>query len=173
MKNKEVFEENKYSNKGHIDLDDIPISDTLKALGDFSNGSRGLEICLRIMWQHGLKTYSCYPGDRDVFDIGYIVMAEDEDVFSYLSEKLLSDESIRIDIENERQVIKFLGSWGEKNSVMVNLAQDILTGKKNNSSLISSKIGQPLPTSWVRKLQMYSHNNDEMHWGGKVLMKRK
>ena len=172
MKNKES-EEIKYSNKGPIDLDEIPISDTILALKEFSKGSRGLEICLRIMWQHGLKTYSCYPGNNNVFDIGYIIMEEDEDVFCYLSEKFLNDEGIRINVENNRQIVKFLGSEGEKNSEMISLAQDILTGRKYNNELVEEKLGEPLPDSWVRRLKTYDSNNNSTYWSEKVYIKRK
>ena len=43
-----------------------------------------------------LKTHSCYHGGNTTFDIGHIVMEEDEDIFSYLSEEFLNDERIRI-----------------------------------------------------------------------------
>lgn len=174
MENKEVFKETKYSNKGHINLDDIPISDTILALEEFSQGSRGLEICLRIMWQHGLKTYSSYPGSNNVFDIGYIVMEEDEDIFCYLSEKVLQrGNGIIIGNEDNRQVIKFLGSKGEKNSEMIFLAQDILTGKKYNNELIEEKIDEPLPDSWIRRLRSYDSNTNSVYWSEKVYIKRK
>ena len=175
MENKEVLEETKYSNRGHIDLDDIPISDTTLALCEFSQESRGLEICLRVMWQHGLKTYSSYPGSNNVFDIGYIVMEEEEDVFCYLSEKVLQrGNGIIIRNEDNRQVIKFFGSKGEKNSEMIFLAQDILTGKKyNNKKMLEEKMEEPLPDSWIRRLRYYDSNKNSTYWGEKVYIKRK
>ncbi len=163
----------KYNYGEPIDLDTIPIPDTNIALLDFAAGSRGLEICLRTMWQYGLKTHSCYPGNNSVFDIAYIVMAEGEDVFAYLSEEFLNDEGIRIDIEDNRQIIKFSGNLGEKNSEMILLAQNIITGRKKNSDLLTSKIGEPFPSGWVRKIQFYDSNPELMHWSSKVLLKKK
>ena len=173
MNDKEITKISKYNYGEHIDLDLIPIEDTNQALKEFSSGSRGLEICLRTMWTHGLKTYACYPGDRDIFDIGYIVMEENEDLFSYLSEELLYSDGIRISIEDNRQVIKFSGNTGEKNSEMILLAQNILTGRKRNSNILSKKIGEPFPEAWVRKVHFYDSNPNLMHWSSKVFLKKK
>ena len=173
MEDNERVKIGKYNYGEPIDMDTIPISDTDIALQDFSSGSRGLEMCLRIMWMHGLKTHSCYPGNDSVFDIGYIVLAEGEDIFSYLSEEFLNDDSIRIDIEDDRQVIKFSGNFGEKSSEMIMLAQNILTGKKRNSELLEEKIGLPFPTGWVRTIQFYDSNENLMHWSSKVFIKKK
>ena len=173
MENKEEKMNTTYSNKGPINLDTIPIDDTKLAIEEFAKGSRGLELCLRIMWQYGLKTYSCYPGSNNVFDVAYIVMEENEDVFSYLSKEFLNDEGIRIDIIDNRQVIKFMGSKGEKDSEMIALAQDILTGKKYNNNLLEEKIGEELPDSWIRRLKSYTANDDSTYWSEKVYIKRK
>ncbi|MBP5684388.1 MAG: hypothetical protein J6X02_03930 [Bacilli bacterium] len=163
----------KYNYGKAIPLDSIPIEECNDALLEFADGSLGLEKCLRIMWQYGLKTHSCYPGDKNIFDIAYIVMEENEDVFCYLSEAFLNDDGIRIDIENGRQVIKFAGNLGEKNSEMIFLAQNILTGKKNHYDLVNEMIGKPFPDSWVRKIQFYDSNDNYMHWSSKVFIKDK
>ena len=170
---REIIQEvkTKYSNKGPVKMDDIPISDTNLALLEFSKGSHGLSICLRVMWQHGLKTYACYPGDNNIFDIAYIIMAEGEDVFSYLSESFLNSNGIRINIEENRQVVKFLGNEGEKNCEMISLAQNILSGKKKNSKIVSVRIGEPLPTGWIRRLKTYESNESVTYWSGKVYIK--
>ena len=173
MSDNEMNNIGKYNYGESIDMDTIPISDTIIALHDFASGSRGLEICLRTMWMHGLKTHSCYPGNNNVFDIAYIVMAENEDVFSYLSDEFLNNDDIRINIEDNRQVIKFAGNQGEKSSGMILLAQNILTGKKKNSDLVLEKIGEPFPTGWVRRIQFYDSNPELMHWSSKVLLKKK
>ena len=168
MSDDEMIEKSKYNYGEHIPLDSIPISDT-----NIADGSRGLEICLRVMWMYGLKTYSCYPGNKDIFDIAYIVMEENEDVFSYLSEEFLNDEGIRIDIVDNREVIRFSGNLGEKDSEMILLAQNILSGKKKNSHILHEKIGLPFPDSWVRVIQFYDSNKDLMHWSRKVFIKKK
>ncbi len=172
MNNDEV-KKGKYNYGEPIDLDSIPIDECELALQEFAQGSRGLEMVLRIMWMHGLKTHSCYPGNDNIFDIGYIVMAEGEDVFCYLSDEFLNDDSVRINIEDNRQVIQFSGNYGEKNSEMIMLAQNILTGRKKNSELVKEKIGLPFPTGWVRKIQFYDSNKDLMHWSSKVFIKKK
>ena len=56
---------------------------------------------------------------------------------------------------------------------MILLAQNILTGKKNNSSLLLEKIGLPFPDGWVRRIQFYDSNPDLMHWSSKVFLKKK
>ena len=171
MENNEIMKNTKYSYRGPIDLDTIPIFDTNLALVEFSKGSSGLAVCLRVMWQHGLKTQASYPGNNDVFDIAYIVMAEGEDVFCYLSEEFLNDNGIRINIEDNRQVIKFLGNEGEKSCEMISLAQNILSGRKKNTKLLEDRIGEPLPTGWVRRLKTYDSNESVTYWSGKVYIK--
>ena len=95
MKEKEKTNTKKYNRGVPIPLDTIPIEDTEIALLEFANGSNGLIKCLRIMWMHGLKTYSSNPGERNSFDIGHIVMEEGEEIFSYLSKEFLEDDRIR------------------------------------------------------------------------------
>jgi hypothetical protein len=125
------------------------------------------------MWMHGLKTYASYPGNKNVFDIAYIVMEENEDVFSFLSNEFLNDDNIRIDIVDNRQIIKFSGNEGEKNSEMLFLAQNISKGRKSNEALVKEKIGLPFPDGWVRKIQFYDSNPQLMHWSSKVYIKKK
>ena len=163
--------ENKYNYGEDIDLDTIPISDTEQALIDFSDGSNGLEKCLRIMWMNGLKTRSSSPGEKNVFDIGYIIMEEEEDIFCYLSEEFLNDDRIRIDLVNNMQRIRFAGNTAEKEGAMLFLARDIQSGKKNNLKLVVEKIGLPFPNFWVRRLKSYDSNENSTYWGEKVIMK--
>lgn len=164
----------KYNYGEPIPLDSIPIEECEQALIDFAAGSPALAKCLREMWMHGLKTYSCYPGEKDSFDIGHIVMAEGEDVFCYLSEAFLNDERIRIDIKDNKQEIKFAGNQPEKEGAMLFLSREIQNGrKKNNSSLIEEKIGAVFPTEWVRRLKSYDSNINSTYWSEKVLIKKK
>jgi len=173
MSDEEIVKKSKYNYGEPIPLDSIPICDTEEALVDFAAGSRGLLICLRTMWMHGLKTYASYPGNKNVFDIAYIVMEENEDVFSFLSNEFLNDDNIRIDIVDNRQIIKFSGNEGEKNSEMLFLAQNISKGRKSNEALVKEKIGLPFPDGWVRKIQFYDSNPQLMHWSSKVYIKKK
>jgi hypothetical protein len=168
MKNK------KYNIGVHIPLDSIPIEDTELALEEFSAGSLALKKCLREMWMHGLSTYSCNPGEKNTFEIGHITMEEDEDLFCYLSEELLNDEKIRIDIKDNRQIIKFQGTTPEKEGVMLILAREIQSGRKKGiNKLVEEKIGEPFPTEWVRRLRSYDSNIESTYWGEKVLIKKK
>ena len=171
MEDKDIV--NKYNSREIIPLDTIPIADCEMALEGFGNGSQALKKCLRVMWTHGLKTYSCNPGEANSFDIGHIVMEEGEDVFSYLSLDFLNDERIRIDIIDNRQEIKFAGSIGEKEGAMLSLAREIQGGKKNNTDLVLEKIGEPFPECWVRRLRSYDFNIDSTYWSEKVLIKKK
>ena len=164
----------KYDNGKHVSLDLIPIEECELALKEFSNGSPALEKCLREMWMHGLKTYSSNPGNKSTFEIGHIVMEENEDIFCYLSCDFLNDERIRIDIIDGRQEIKFAGTIPEKEGAMLFLTREIQSGrKKYNSSLIQGKIGEPFPTEWIRRLRSYDSNPDSTYWGGKVYIKKK
>lgn len=167
----EVELKTKYSNRGPIDLDTIPIDDTNLALVEFSKGSAGLMLCLRVMWQNGLKTYASYPGNSNVFDIAYIIMAENEDVFGYLNEEFLNNNGIRIDIKDNHQVVYFLGNEGEKSSEMILLVQNILSGRKKNDLLLQEKIGEDFPTGWIRRLKTYDSNENCTYWSGKVYIK--
>ena len=69
MSDEEMVKKSKYNYGEPIPLDSIPICDTEKALVEFAAGSRGLLICLRTMWMHGLKTYASYPGNKNVFGV--------------------------------------------------------------------------------------------------------
>ena len=164
----------KYNYGEPIPLDSIPIEDLEIALSDFAAGSNGLSKCLRAMWMHGLKTYSCYPGNKNSFDIGHITMEEGEDIFSYLSEEFLNDERIRIDIVDNMQEIKFAGNAPEKEGALLFLTRDIQSGrKKSTQELIAEKIGEPFPDSWVRRLKTYTDNINSTYWSERVLIKRK
>lgn len=163
----------KYNCGVHIPLDDIPIADTEIVLLDFANGSPALLICLREMWIHGLKTYSCNHGESSSFLVGHIVMEEGEDIFSYLSESFLNDERIRINIIDNKQEIKFAGSTPEKEGAMLALTREIQSGRKYNTKLVEEKIGESFPTEWVRRLKNYDSNPNSTYWGEKVYIKKK
>ena len=171
MEKDKEFKETKYSFRGPINLDTIPNDDIGIALVEFSKGSAGLALCLRVLWQYGLKTYASYPGNSNVFDIAYIVMEENEDIFSFLSKDFLNNNGIRINVIDNRQVVYFLGNKGEKSSEMIMLAQNILSGRKNNTKLIEERIGEAFPTGWIRRLKTYESNENCTYWSGKVYIK--
>ena len=165
--------EKKYDLGEHIDIDIIPIADCERALYEFSQGSNGLSKCLRQMWMHGLKTYSCKSGEKSPFDIGCIVMEENEDIFGYLSESFLNDERIRINIVDDRETIMFSGSTPEKEGAMLSLTREIQSGRKNNREFIKENIGKPFPESWVRVLKNHESNINSTYWSEKVYIKEK
>lgn len=167
------IEENKYNLGEHIDIDIIPISDCERAIYEFSQGSNGLSKCLRQMWMSGLNTYSCKSGEKSPFDIGRIVMEENEDIFNYLSKEFLNDERIRIDIVDDRETIFFAGSTPEKEGAMLFLARDLQSGRKNNIDLVKEKIGEPYPDCWVRVLKNHESNINSTYWSEKVYIKEK
>lgn len=167
------MEEKKYNCGEHIDLDSIDISDLERSLREFSQGSNALAKCLRQMWMHGLKTYSCKSGEKTPFDIGRIVMEKDEDIFGYLSENFLNDERIRIDIIDDREIIMFSGSTPEKEGAMLFLTREIQSGRKNNIDLVKEKIGEPYPDCWVRVLKNHESNINSTYWSEKVYIKEK
>jgi hypothetical protein len=155
-----------------IKLDDIPIEECEEALYEFSDGSNGLNKCLRTMWMNGLKTYSCKKGNNS-FDEGHITMEEGEDIFAYLSKEFLNDERVRIDIKDDREVIRFIGSSAEKEGALLFLAREIQSGRKNNYSLIKEKIGEPFPDCWIRRLKHHESNINSTYWSEKIYIKRK
>ncbi len=166
----------KYNHGVHVPLDSIPIEDTELALMEFADGSPALLTCLRIMWMNGIKTYSAYHGEKHAYEIGHIVLEEDEDVFSYLSKDLLEEDNrIRIDVIDKKQEIKFAGTAPEKEGAMFRIAREIQTGRKNDNhnKLIEEKIGEPFPTEWVRRLKSYDSNPDSTYWSEKVYIKKK
>ena len=102
----------KYNHVAPIEFDSIPDSEKEQALKEFAEGSLGLETCLRTMWDNGLKTHACCSGNDSEYDIGYICMEKGSDVFSYLSEELLSNDMIFLENEHH-QMISFGGSTEE------------------------------------------------------------
>lgn len=158
---REIIQEikTKYSNRGPIKMDLIPIEDTEIALQEFSEGSVSLEKCLRAMWQRNLKTHSCFANVDEHYDIAHITMEEKVDLFSYLSPILLDDDMVQIDFEGDRQTIRFAGSKARIESSILNLIRDIQKGKKRNGEQLKEKIGKPFPEEWLNEYNSYYHNN--------------
>ena len=152
---REIIQEvkTKYSNKGPVKMDDIPISDTELALQEFSEGSVSLEKCLRAMWQRNLKTHACFADVEEEYDIAYITMQENIDLFSYLSPVIIDDDMIQIDLEGDRQTIRFAGNKPRIEAAILNLIRDIQKGKKRNGEQIKKKIGKPFPEEWVKEYE--------------------
>ena len=78
-----MIEKTKYSNRGHISMDSIPIEDTELALEEFAGSSNGLAKSLRGMWQNGIKTYSSYAEVEDPCDIAYIKIEKGKNLFCF------------------------------------------------------------------------------------------
>ncbi len=174
MDDKRITYPTKYNYGEPIPLDSIPIEECEQALIEFAAGSPALEKCIREMWMHGLKTYCCYNGEQNSFDIGYIIMEEGEDIFIYLSPDFIYDERIRIDLVDNKQRVRFAGSNPEKEGAMLFLTREIQSGrKKNNGEAILENIGKPYPNGWVRRLKSYNGNPDSTYWSERVLIMRK
>ena len=165
-------EKKKYNYGEPIDLDIIPISDCEQALHEFSNGSIGLEKCLRAMWMHGLKTHSCKKG-KNSFDIGEIIMAEGEDLFNFLSISFIFDERIRIDYVDGKERVRFAGTSAEKEGAMLYLTRDIQSGRKYNRKQVEENLGKPYPDSWLRRLKSHEANINSTYWSEKVYIQEK
>lgn len=114
-----------------IKLDDIPKDEIFQALNDFSESSEGLKRCLSVMWKNNLRTIACCAGDEDSFDEAYIMMDENIDMFSYLSDELLFSDMVEISFKNNSQVIAFIGPSSYKEKLFNILANDIMSGKKS------------------------------------------
>lgn len=165
---------NKYDFDKHIPLDTVQIEDLELFVTTISRGSVGMMKCIREMFIHGLKTYSCYPGSKNSFDIGYIKMEEDEDIFAYLSEPFIFDPRIRIDEVDGMQRIRFAGNKPEKEGALLFLTREIQRGiVKGNEEAIKKKLGEPYPDGWVRRLKSYAGNVNSTYWSERVLIQKK
>jgi hypothetical protein len=137
----------KYNHVIPINLDTIPQCELEQALKEFAEGSLNLEICLKTMWENGLKTHACCSGNHSENGIGYIAMAPGINVFNYLSNEILDTDIITLEFTGNKQIIRFGGSKDDKEYLLQKIALDISTGKKNNIELIRKKL--------------YKHNNIE------------
>lgn len=142
-------EDTKYNNHNRpLYLDSIPNEDLEEALKDFSEGSLELMECLRILWSNNIKTFACCKGDHvylgedsgSTYGEAYICMEEGYDAFSYLSEGLINNEMIELYDDHNKQTIYFYGK--DKNNLIKQFGNDVLTGKKNNMELLKEKIGK-------------------------------
>jgi len=157
IENKRNKKNTKYNRTVPIKLEKIPTSELLEALKEFSEGSIGMEECLKEMWINNLVTHACCIGHDD-FDLAYIAMRENIDLFKYISEELLENDNISIEISYGRQVIRFFGTKEEKEILFFKLAEDIKTGIKNNKHIIDNKIGKTLDS---KILAMYKNKSTE------------
>ena len=145
----------KYNHTAPIDLDTIPFEDKEQALIEFAEGSLGLEMCLRVMWDNNLKTHACCAGEQDEYDIAYIAMSQGVDVFSFLSDELLDNDMVVLELENDRQTIRFAGLGDDKEHLMEKFARDISSGRKDNNFLVESKIGKNFPDEWLKQARIH------------------
>lgn len=145
----------KYNHITPVELDSIPKEELEQALIEFSEGSKGLEKTLKVMWSHGLKTIACCAGEENYFNIGYICMEKGINVFEYLSEELILNEFIALE-DGEMQIIRFAR---DKENILYHLANDILSGKKDNKKIIKLKINSTFSQKWYEEQKQYYINN--------------
>ena len=155
------LKESKYSNRGPIKLDSIPIEDTNLAIMEFGEGSISMTKCIRAMWQRGLKTHSCNAKNNEPYDIAHVTMEEGIDLFSYLSPVILDDEMVQIDIVENRQTIRFAGNKARIEGAILSLIRDIQSGRKKNRTQLEEKIGEPFPSNWLKEYEAYQLSKQE------------
>ena len=143
-------------NYGYIvPLSSIPEERREQALTDFSEGSEALKKCLKIMWNIGLNTIGCRIGVSEKYEEGYITMEEGIDLFKYLSSNVLDDDMVRLwvitntETSKNKQVLIFAGSKERKEETLSHLAEDLLTGIKNNEEQVKKKMGQPFSATYL------------------------
>lgn len=141
----------KYNHVVPIDLDNIPKDEIKLALKEFSEGSFGLETCLSIMWKNNLKTKACCAGEYGDYDEAYILMDEKVDLFRYLSEDLLNNDMVAIEKIYDKQRISFCGTIDEKEQLLKELANCIMSGKKNHDQLVQKKLKKGYSNIYLQK----------------------
>ncbi len=166
--------ESKYNyNNKVVDLNTIPLEDLDIALKDFSEGSPGLEECLKTLWKTGLKTKACCKGDHVFNDVdsgsllgeAYIAFESGIDFFSYLSSEIISNENVALSYE-KFQTITIYGQ--DKEKILSQIARDVLTGKKKNQELIKAKLNKDVSNktkidSFIYRLYINGFNEEEIN----------
>ena len=137
----------KYNNHLPIDLDTIPLNDRKQALKEFAEGSLGLENCLKEMWQCGLKTHACCANELSDDRPSYIQMDVNVDLFSYLSKDTILNDFIKLEVNYDRQIIRFFGPRSIRERLMNIVASDIAYGIKANYSLLQEKVNAKVTCS--------------------------
>ena len=159
----------KYNNGPMVKLDSIPRNEIDKALDEFSEGSEGLRFCLSIMWSNGLRTAACCSGHESSFQEAYILMDDNVDIYSYLSDELLTSDMVSISLNKDNnQAIHFVGTRKNKEHFFFTLAKDIATGKKQNANLVRNKIGRPINQEWLVHGFVYSMLRDNLQKVGPI-----
>ncbi len=118
------------------------ISDKSQNAKLFSEGSEGLEKCLKIIWEQGIETTACCKGNHLSINIynepevnceAYISFSNNQNWQNYLSENIIKSDDVII-TEN---AIYYYGSNNE--SFFKMLGKDFLTGRKNNDNYLNNK----------------------------------
>jgi len=141
-----------YSNEP-IQYNKIPKDKIGEALKDFSEGSVSLEKCLSVLWKKELFTIACCKGDHlykgsdtgSMFGEAYIAFEPGINIFDYLSEEIIKNNNIEISNINNKQTIYFYGK--DKDILILLLANDVLSGKKENQQLIEKKLEKQIDKS--------------------------
>lgn len=153
----------KFNNGKMIKLEDISKNELMQALNDFSEGFISLKKCLSAMWANELNTIACCAGTESSFDETYIMMDTGIDLFSYLSDDILSSDLVSIDYNlDNRQVISIIGPIKNKEILLDKLVSDILSGKKRNDHLIQQKIGKKWSREWQVNAMVYNMLKDSI-----------
>lgn len=160
-------------NNEPIQYSKIPKEEISVALKDFSEGSAALEKCLEVLWKKELFTIACCKGDHlykgsdtgSMFGEAYIAFEPGVDIFNYLSETLIKSDMVELSNINNKQTIYFYGK--DKDILILALANDVLTGQKNNYQLIQEKVEKQvdknvLIESFINRLKVNGLLDDEI-----------
>ena len=162
------------THKDLIDIEAIPENERNEYLEFFSEGSIELKRCLKTMWNMNLYTSACCKGHnltervytvdgKDYFFIdlyAYICMKPNNNIFEYLSKKIITDPYIHISkFEDDREAIYIYGR--DRLEKINRLTKDLKTGKKDNDILLDLYINRNISSKIVKKSyrEYYYDNN--------------
>lgn len=154
----------KYNISVPIDINDLSKEEKEEAVKEFAEGLIGLETCLRTMWETGLNTSACCAGTHNPYESAYIMMERKVDLFSYLSEETLKEEMLKLECFGKIEIIRVAGNIDKKNEILLKVANDLLSGKKDNKELVTEKLKQDFPLWWTSEKHAYKKEIARREW---------
>ena len=153
-----------------ISIDNLNKDDWIQAATDFSEGLDSLKQLLLCMWENGIKTFACCKGYHYInnsqngpLDILYpteIVLQQNNDVFSYLSEEIINSPYVKLGFEFEKQLIYIYGE--KRDEILQKIIKDILSGKKNNIIIYKEPQSKIRVESYVYGLRINGFSDEEI-----------
>ena len=116
----------------------------------FSEGSKSLEHCLKVLWDNDLYTMACCKGHKMIeknyngflYLYAYIAMEKNSKLFEYLSDEIIFDPYNVLYNFNGCECIYLYGD--NKEERILKISDDVLTGKKNNKKQLKIKVNKPM-----------------------------